>query len=70
MPYNRERNQNWFLLKFREARKSGGMLNRKKLIADYCLQMLSSERTALEFLKMFENAGMIKQSNGRIEVLK
>jgi len=66
----RERNQNWFLFKFREARKHGRYMEKKRIIAQFCLEMFASVRTAMELLNLFQTLGRIKLHRDRIEVLK
>jgi hypothetical protein len=66
----RERNQNWFLFKFREARKHGRYMDKKRIISQFCLEMFASDRMAKELLRLFENSGKIKVHKDRIEVLR
>lgn len=67
---SRERKQNWFALKFREAKKQEKYLMKDKLIADFCFDMIASQRQAKEFLQLFEIAGIIRLHKDRIEVLR
>lgn len=67
---SRERNQNWFLFKFKEAYKKGRYLAKKKLLASFCLEMHASQRTAKEICTTYEDFGLIKIHKDRIEVLR
>ena len=67
---SRLRKQTWFVLKFKEAKKKEAWLSKDKVIADFCFEMIASQRQAKEFLQLFETARIIKLHKDRIEVLK
>ena len=68
--HSRERAQNWMHIKFREALRTGrNMINKEKFIAQFCLELFASERTAKELLKLYESTGLIRVHRDDIEVI-
>ncbi len=68
---HRETNQVWMGEMFRVASKSGkNMINKKKFIASFCLEVNVSIRYAKEMLKLFQDRGDIRIHKDMIEVMK
>ncbi len=65
-----EQKHNWLKAKFKEHYKSGRAINKKKFIADFCLMVSTSKREVMKNLKIFEDAGIIKVGEERIEVIR
>ena len=61
--------QDWFNTAFQAAKEGRRILDLNKLIGAFCLDTLSSLRTAKEFIKLFEMNGTIKVTENEVEVL-
>lgn len=50
----------WMSGRFQVAAEQDKIIDKEKLIANFCIELSSTRKTALELIKLFEHAGKIK----------